>query len=77
MNLKEINANIYPMFKTTKWRRGLKMGCGCGGRSSFAKRKIVTSKAAKRARKKASSNTKLIASRKKYKIKSKSKKTKS
>ena len=39
-------------------------------KASPAKRKIVTSKAAKRARKKASSNTKLIASRKKYKIKS-------
>jgi len=52
------------------------MGCGCGGSSNFAKRRVVMSKADKRARKKASSNTKLIASRKKYKIKSKLKKAK-
>ena len=50
------------------------MGCGCGRSSAFAKRRIVKSKEAKRAKKKASSNTKLIASRKRYKIKSKSKK---
>ena len=49
------------------------MGCGCGGKKSFATRKIVKNSASKKkAKKRVIKTGKLIASKKKYKIKNRS-----
>ncbi len=50
------------------------MGCGCGKKSSFARRKIVKTKSRTKTTKQGPKNTRLIASKKNYKIKSKAKK---